>query len=118
MSKTLVINLTGITQHVGVVHSGGTKDDVQIMPRKRVELRVGMTVDPAWLGRNPNCVKVVNPTVISPTVVASRRQPTPSGEVTRTIADLQPAGTPADAVTVADIEAKAAVDTPTEGEGK
>lgn len=61
MDKVLVINLTAITQHVGVVHADGTKDDVQIMPKRRVDLRVGMYVDPHWLGRNPGTLRVVNP---------------------------------------------------------
>lgn len=115
MNKTLVINLTGITQHVGVVHAGGTKDDVQIMPRRRIELRTGMAVDPAWLGRNPNCVKVVNPIVVSPTVVAGRRPRPDLVQGAITVADLQPEGSTEDAVTIADLEAQEAK---TEGEGK
>lgn len=61
MDKVTVINLTTITQHVGVVHEDGTKDEVQIMPRRRVELRVGMTVDPRWVGMNPNALRVITP---------------------------------------------------------
>ena len=72
MDKVLVINLTTITQHVGVIHEDGRKDDVQIVPRRRVELRPGMIVDPAWLGRNPGIVRVVMPVVTSPTVVTGR----------------------------------------------
>ena len=73
MDKVRVINLTAVTQHVGVLHADATLDHVQIMPRKRVELRIGMTVDPAWLGRNPKCVKVVAPQIVSPTVVTQRK---------------------------------------------
>lgn len=61
MDNVLVINLTNITQHVGVVHSDGRNDNVQIMPRRRVHLRTGMTVDPRWTGLNPGMVKIVNP---------------------------------------------------------
>ena len=63
MEKVLVINLTSMTQHVGVVHSGGSKDSVQIMPKRRVELREGLRVDPAWLGMNPGAVRVIPPQV-------------------------------------------------------
>jgi hypothetical protein len=62
MDKVTVINLTTITQHVGVIHADGiTKDAVQIMPRQRVELRVGMKVDPRWVGMNPGALRVINP---------------------------------------------------------
>jgi hypothetical protein len=111
MNKVLVINLTTITQHVGVIHEDGRKDDVQIVPRRRVELRSGMVVDPAWLGRNPGVVRVVVPTVISPTVQAHRS----SGLVT-TVGDLQPEGQ-AEALTVADVESNAEANT-TKGEAQ
>lgn len=61
MDKVLVINLTTFTQHVGVIHEDGHRDHVQIMPKRRVELRTGMTVDPRWLGINPGAVRVQNP---------------------------------------------------------
>lgn len=62
MDKVLVINLTAVTQHVGVLHPDGkTQDAVQIMPKRRVHLRVGMTVDPAWIGRNIGVVRIQNP---------------------------------------------------------
>ena len=63
MEKVLVINLTSMTQHVGVVHSDGSKDSVQIMPKRRVELREGLSVDPAWLGMNPGVLRVILPQV-------------------------------------------------------
>lgn len=62
MDNVLVINLTNITQHVGVIHADGRKDNVQIMPRRRVHLRTGMTVDPRWTGLYPGAVRIVNPT--------------------------------------------------------
>lgn len=61
MDKVQVINLTHLTQHVGVVHADGSEDSVQIVPKKRVYLREGMTVSPRWLGLNPNTVMVQNP---------------------------------------------------------
>lgn len=61
MDNILVINLTKLTQHPTVIHADGKKDSVQIMPQKRVYLREGMTVDPNWIGLNPNTVKVVMP---------------------------------------------------------
>jgi hypothetical protein len=61
MDNVLVINLTTLTQHVGVIHADGRSDSVQIMPRRRVHLRTGMTVDPRWLGLNPTAVRVQKP---------------------------------------------------------
>jgi hypothetical protein len=61
MDKVLVINLTKVTQHVGVVHANGDQDHVQIMAKKRVELRTGMSVCPRWLGLNPGAVQVMVP---------------------------------------------------------
>lgn len=75
MDKVLVINLTSVTQHVGVIHEDGRKDDIQVVPRRRVELRHGMFVDPAWLGRNPKCVRVVAPQLVVPSVAALRKEP-------------------------------------------
>lgn len=115
MSNTLVINLTGITQHVGVVHEDGRGDHVQIMPRRRVELRKGMRVDPAWLGRNRDCVKVVSPQVTSPVVVSTRRGPNHIGSVALTVEDLSPNGVPEPTRTIADVEAEAQ-DQSTEGD--
>lgn len=61
MDNVLVINLTNLTQHVGVIHEDGRSDSVQIMPKRRVHLRTGMTVDPRWIGLNPGAVRVQNP---------------------------------------------------------
>lgn len=115
MDKVLVINLTTITQHVGVIHEDGRKDDVQIVPRRRVELRSGMTVDPAWLGRNPGCVRVVTPQVVSPTVIAARK-PDPVIPQTLTVGNLSSNGDADDQLTVADLEDTQASDT--EGEAQ
>ena len=61
MDNVLVINLTTLTQHVGVIHADGRSDSVQVMPRRRVHLRTGMTVDPRWLGLNPTAIRVQKP---------------------------------------------------------
>jgi len=61
MDNVLVINLTTFTQHVGVIHPDGRNDAVQILPKRRVHLRAGMTVDPRWIGLNPRAVRVQNP---------------------------------------------------------
>lgn len=65
MDKVLVINLTTLTQHVGVLHASGAQDVVQILPRQRVELRTGMVVDPRWVGLNPKALKIKNPMPVS-----------------------------------------------------
>ncbi len=61
MNTVAVTNLTKLTQHVGVVHADGTPDYVQVVPRKRVNLRVGMIVDPNWLGLNTGVLKIEVP---------------------------------------------------------
>lgn len=61
MSTTLVINLTNLTQHPRVIHEDGRVDNVQIMPKKRVNLREGMKVCSNWVALNPNTVKIVLP---------------------------------------------------------
>ncbi len=59
MQKVTVINLSRVTQQVGVRHEDGKKDMVQIMPRGRTELRDGMEIDARWLSMNPDVVKCV-----------------------------------------------------------
>lgn len=61
MKKTLVINLTRITQDVPVRHLDNTKDYIQIAPQGRVQLRDGLTIDTRWLQTNPNTVNIVKP---------------------------------------------------------
>jgi len=73
MDNVLVINLTKVTQHVGVVHADGKQDHVQIMPRRRVHLRAGMTVDPSWVGRNPGAIQIHLP--VPKVAVALRAEP-------------------------------------------
>jgi hypothetical protein len=61
MDNTLVINLTNVTQHPRVIHEDGTVDNVQILPKRRVELRAGMRICNNWVALNPQTVKVVVP---------------------------------------------------------
>jgi hypothetical protein len=86
MDKVTVINLTNVAQHVGVIHADGAKDCVQIVPKRKVELRVGMTVDPAWLGLNINVVQVRSPVPVPRTYVTASTPapsvPTPPSVVT------------------------------------
>ncbi len=55
--KTLIINLTRLTQQVEVRHPDQTLDVVRIVPRGRVTTREGMTIDSRWLQKNPGVVK-------------------------------------------------------------
>ena len=61
MDTVKVTNLTHFTQHVGVVHEDGTRDAVQIMAKRSVDLREGMVVCKRWLGLNSSMVKVTTP---------------------------------------------------------
>lgn len=62
-NKVQVINLTKLTQHVGVLHANGDPDAVQVVAKQKVFLRDGMIVNPRWLGLNPNVIQVVMPDI-------------------------------------------------------
>ena len=57
--KTLVINVTRLTQHIEVRHADQKLDVVQLVPQGRTHMREGMTIDPRWLQKNPGVVKTV-----------------------------------------------------------
>jgi hypothetical protein len=64
----LIINLTRVTQQVGVRHADSNKlDSVQLMARGRLTLRTGMTVDPRWLQSHPGVLKIGPVTPITTT---------------------------------------------------
>lgn len=54
----LAINLTRVTQHPQVRLADGRLDSIQIVPRGRATLREGMTIDPRWLSKNPQVLRV------------------------------------------------------------
>jgi hypothetical protein len=53
----LVINLSRITQQVGIIDDKGRKTSFRLMARGRVE--TNYAIDPNWLARNQGAVKVV-----------------------------------------------------------
>lgn len=54
-----VINLTRLTQSVGVRHTDGRLDSVNVVPRGKINLREGMEVDIRWEQLNPGVIKII-----------------------------------------------------------
>lgn len=53
----LVINLSRVTQQVGIIDDQGRKTSFRLMARGRVE--TDYTIDPNWVARNQGALKVV-----------------------------------------------------------
>lgn len=53
----LVINLSRVTQQVGIIDGQGRKTSFRLMARGRVE--TSYEIDPNWIAHNPGAVKVV-----------------------------------------------------------
>jgi hypothetical protein len=70
----LVINLSRVTQQVGIIDGQGRKTSFRLMARGRVE--TDYAIDPNWIAHNPGAIKVVT---LTPPVVA-----TPSAETAPT----------------------------------
>jgi len=77
----LIINLSRITQQVGIVDSKGRKTSFRLMARGRVQ--TSYTVDPTWVARNPGKVKVV--TVAAP-VETTATEPTSTASASKSAA--------------------------------
>jgi hypothetical protein len=70
----LVINLSRVTQQVGIVDDKGRRTSFRLMARGRVE--TNYEIEPSWLARNPGVIKVVTlaapvDTTETPTSIAS-----------------------------------------------
>lgn len=62
IEKTLVINLTrDTTLQVEIVDKDGNPNVVQIVPRGRVELSVGWTIDQRFMSLNKSKLRVIAP---------------------------------------------------------
>lgn len=62
----LVINLSRVTQQVGIIDDQGRKTSFRLMARGRVE--TDYEIDPKWLSQNRDAVKVVS---LAPPVVST-----------------------------------------------
>lgn len=62
----LVINLSRVTQQVGIIDDQGRKTSFRLMARGRVETEY--EVDPNWIAHNPGALKVVT---LTPPVVST-----------------------------------------------
>lgn len=84
MSKTMVINLTRVTQHPAVRHPDNKVDYIQIVGQGRTELREGLVIDPRWLQKNPKALRIVIAAPVAPTspqaVVAPAPAPKTDGD--------------------------------------
>lgn len=97
----LIINLSRITQQVGIIDSKGRKASFRLMARGRVQ--TNYTVDPNWIARNPGKVKVV--TVATPVETTA----TPTASASKSAAKSSTAATTPVATSIA------AESTPAEG---
>jgi hypothetical protein len=70
---TLVINISRVTQQVGVITAAGKKTSVRIMKKGRAELAAGTTIDPRWQALNPNAVRTVDTGTIPTKPVAEAK---------------------------------------------
>lgn len=86
----LVINLSRVTQQVGIIDSQGRKTSFRLMARGRVETEY--EIDPKWIAHNQGAVKVVT---MTPPVVS-----TPSAETTPTSTSSKSTGSANTAETV------------------
>lgn len=100
----LVINLSRVTQQVGIIDGQGRKTSFRLMARGRVE--TAYEIDPNWIAHNPGAIKVVT---LQPPVVAT---PSAETEPTSTSSKSKSAKT-ADTETVA--TSIASESTPAEG---
>ena len=90
----LVINLSRVTQQVGIIDGQGRKTSFRLMARGRVE--TSYEIDPNWLAHNPGVVKVAQiaapvDTTETPTSIASEpkksAKKSAAAEVTSVAAD-------------------------------
>lgn len=69
----LVINLSRVTQQVGIIDDQGRKTSFRLMARGRVE--TNYDIDPNWMALNPGAIKVV--TIEPPVEVAPQENAEP-----------------------------------------
>lgn len=53
-----IVNLTRLTQQIDVRHADQRLDRVQLMPRRKLDLGPGLTVDRRWLEQNPQVIEI------------------------------------------------------------
>ena len=56
---TLVINVSRVPQHVGLILANGKKAYSRIMQRSRATIATGAKIDPHWLAMNPGVIRIV-----------------------------------------------------------
>jgi hypothetical protein len=70
----LVINLSRVTQQVGIIDGQGRKTSFRLMARGRVE--TDYEIDPNWIAHNPGAIKVVTLTPVVDATPAAEAAPT------------------------------------------
>jgi hypothetical protein len=58
----LLVNLSKETQTLRIVFANGSKDSIVLMARGRAKVQEGVKLDPDWIARNPNVVRVISDT--------------------------------------------------------
>lgn len=57
----MIVNLTREPQYPEVLGPSGAKTSIRIMPRGRVDLPPGYTLNPRWVAANPGRIKDLKP---------------------------------------------------------
>jgi hypothetical protein len=70
----LVINLSRVTQQVGIIDGEGRKTSFRLMARGRVETEY--EIDPNWIAHNRDAIKVVKLTPVVDSTPAAETAPT------------------------------------------
>jgi hypothetical protein len=70
----LVINLSRVTQQVGIIDGQGRKTSFRLMARGRVE--TDYEIDPKWIALNQGVIKVVTLTPVVDSTPAAETAPT------------------------------------------
>jgi hypothetical protein len=92
----LIINLSRVTQQVGIIDSKGRKTSFRLMARGRVQ--TNYEIDPNWLARNQGKIKVA--TLKTPVETASS-QPAPTSTSNAAVSKTATAATPIIATSIA-----------------
>jgi hypothetical protein len=99
----LVINLSRVTQQVGIIDSKGRKTSFRLMARGRVE--TDYAIDPNWIAHNRDAIKVVKlvppvdatpPAETAPTSTSSKSKTAKTAETETVATSIASEPTPAE----------------------
>jgi hypothetical protein len=56
----LLVNLSKETQNPKLIFADGSKDSIILMSHSRARIQDGAKLDPEWVMRNPNTIRVIS----------------------------------------------------------